>query len=116
VQGAFGQASRRCLGDLLHGVKIDIESGAVVAEPATGHNLTPLGRELTDFVEFLGREPAPCHDASCLGVNAKLDREPVPIGLRNQTSQDKAVHDLNRAAAGLLTWTQTPDLGQNTGS
>jgi hypothetical protein len=57
LQGAFGQAGCRRLGDLLHGVEIDIESGTVVAEPATGHNLAPLRGELTDFLEFLGREP-----------------------------------------------------------
>jgi hypothetical protein len=94
LQRAFGQAGRRRLGDLFHGVEIDIESGTVVAEPATGHNLAPLGRELTDFLEFLGREPTACHDASSLGVNAKPDQGLVPLGLRNQTPQDKAVHDL----------------------
>src|SRR4029079_16553987 len=47
-----------------------------------------------EFVEFLGRDALTGHDASCLGVNAKPDRGLVPHGLRNPTSQDKAVHDL----------------------
>ena len=54
LQGALGEAGGGGLGDLLHGVEIDIESGAVVAEGAAGDDFAPLGGEVTEFLEFLG--------------------------------------------------------------
>jgi hypothetical protein len=94
LQGAFGEAGRGRPGDLLHGVEIDIESGAGLAEGAAGDDLAPLAGALAEFVELLRRDATTGHDASCLGVNAKPGRGLVPDGLRNQTSQDKAVHEL----------------------
>jgi hypothetical protein len=43
LQGALGESSGGSMGDLLHGVEIDIEAGAVVAKGASG-NECPSGR------------------------------------------------------------------------
>ena len=93
LQGAFGDAGRGRLGDLLHRVEIDVESGAVRAEGPAGDDLAPLTGELAEFVEILRRDATTGQDASCLEVNDKPGRGLDPDGLRNQTSQDKAVHD-----------------------
>jgi hypothetical protein len=99
LQSAFGHAGGRGLSDLLHRVEIDIESRTLVAEGAAGDDLAPLRRELPQFIELLGRERSPCHDASHQRVTAEPGRGLAHDGLRNPTSQDKAVHDL--AAGGI---------------
>jgi hypothetical protein len=65
LQGAFGQAGGGRLGDLLHGVEVDVEPRAGVAEGAAGNDLAPLRRELPEFVQFLLCKRSACHDASC---------------------------------------------------
>ena len=43
VQRAFGQACGGGPRDLLHGVEIDVEAGALVAEGAAGNDFAPAG-------------------------------------------------------------------------
>jgi len=68
LQSPFGQASGSGLGDLLHGIEIDVESRAGIAEGASGDDFSPLGGEAAEFLEFLGGELAWRHGASCAGV------------------------------------------------
>ena len=66
LQSAFGETGGRRLGDLLHGVEINLKSGAIVAEGAAGDDFAPLGGELAEFVEVVRRQVAPCHAPSSL--------------------------------------------------
>jgi hypothetical protein len=52
-EGPFGQAGSRGRGDLLHGLEIDIQARAGLAEGTTGNDFPPLGSEFTDFLELL---------------------------------------------------------------
>lgn len=70
LQGALVEAGGGGLGDLLHGVEVDVESGAVVTEGAAGDDFAPLGRQITEFLELLRGKLAACHEGSCLGVRA----------------------------------------------
>jgi len=54
LQGALVEAGGGSLGDLLHGVEVDVQSGAVVAEGATGDDFAPLGCQITEFLELCG--------------------------------------------------------------
>jgi hypothetical protein len=58
------------LGDLLHGVEIDVEPRPLVAEGASGDDFAPLGGQIAEFLELLGGELASRHGVSCLGVRA----------------------------------------------
>lgn len=78
LQGALGESRGGGQGNLLHGRKIDIESGPVVAEGASGDDFAPLSGEAAEFVEFLRGEAAACHDASCLGVEVKARGKMAP--------------------------------------
>jgi len=71
LQGPLRQAGGRGLGDLLHGVEVDVEPGAGVAEGASGDDFAPLGGEGAEFLEFLRRELASRHSASCAGVTGR---------------------------------------------
>jgi hypothetical protein len=75
LQGALVEPGGGGLSDLLHGVEIDVESGAVVAEGAAGDDFAPLGRQITEFLELWGSELASRHDASHLGVRATEPKE-----------------------------------------
>jgi hypothetical protein len=68
LQGPFGQAGGGRLGNLLHGVEIDVEPGSGVAEGASGDDFAPLGSEVTQFLELLGGKLASRHGASCARV------------------------------------------------
>jgi hypothetical protein len=85
LQGALGETGGGRPGDLLHGPEIDIESGPVVAEGASGDDLAPLGGEVVEFLEFLGRKGAACHDASCIAVKTRAREKVVPVKLRPRT-------------------------------
>ena len=78
VQGALGEAGRGGAGDLLHGVEIDVEPRAVVAEGASGDDFAPLGGQVTEFLKFFGGERTASHDASCVGVGPIPTEKPVP--------------------------------------
>jgi hypothetical protein len=74
LQGALVEAGGGGLGDLLHGVEVDVQPRAVVAEGAAGDDFAPLGGQITEFLEFLGGELASRHGASCLGVRTTTGR------------------------------------------
>jgi hypothetical protein len=78
LQGSLGESGGGGGGDLLHGAEIDVESGALVAEGAAGDDLAPAGGEVVEFLEFVGRESAGSHDASCLGVETRTREKRVP--------------------------------------
>jgi hypothetical protein len=78
VQGALGEAGSGGEGDLLHGIEIDIESGSVLAEGASGDDFAPLGGQVTEFLKFFGGERTASHDASCVGVGPIPTEKPVP--------------------------------------
>lgn len=71
LQGAFGESSGSGTGELLHGVEIDVESGPVVAEGASGDDFAPRGSEALELLELFGSEGAACHDASCMEVKKR---------------------------------------------
>src|SRR5262249_32805932 len=62
----LGQASGRGRCDLLQRPKVDLGAGAGLAEGATGNDFSPLGRQVTDFLDLLRRESALRHEQSCL--------------------------------------------------
>jgi hypothetical protein len=68
LQGSLGEPGGGGAGDLLHSIEIDIESGSVVAKGASGNDFAPLGGEVVEFLEFLRRKGAACHEVSCVGV------------------------------------------------
>jgi hypothetical protein len=65
-QGPFGHAGGGDAGDVLHGLEIDIRARPGVAEGASGDDFAPLGGEVADFLEVLGRKLAMRHGLSCL--------------------------------------------------
>jgi hypothetical protein len=65
-EGALGEPGGGGAGDVLHGLAIDVGAGPLVAEGTAGDDFAPLGGEITDFLEFLGRELASRHGLSCL--------------------------------------------------
>jgi hypothetical protein len=65
-EGPFRQAGSRGRGDLLHGLEIDLQARAGLAEGATGNDFAPLGSEFTDFLELLRGDLRACHGWSCL--------------------------------------------------
>jgi len=85
LQGALGQSGGSGVGDLLHGIEIDVEPGPVVAEGASGDDFAPLSGQLTEFLKFLGCKRAACHDASCVEVKAKEREQVVPVKVRPRT-------------------------------
>jgi hypothetical protein len=60
-EGAFGEASGRGAGELLHGLEVGVQAGALVAEGAAGDNFAPVGGEVADFLEEFWREFATRH-------------------------------------------------------
>jgi hypothetical protein len=85
LQGALGQAGGGGLGNLLHGREIDVESGSVVPEGASGDDFAPLRGEVAEFLKFLGGEGAACHAASCVGVEARTKEKVAPVRLWRST-------------------------------
>jgi len=65
-QGSGGNARGRGGGDVLQGLEIDVGAGSLVAVGVAGDDLAPLGGEVADFLEVLGRELAARHGLSCL--------------------------------------------------
>jgi hypothetical protein len=49
------------VGDLFHGAKVDVESGSVVPEGASGDDFGPLFGEVVELLQFVGRELVRCH-------------------------------------------------------
>jgi hypothetical protein len=94
LQGALGEAGGGSECDLLHGVEIDVESGPVVAEGASGDDFAPLGGEVVEFLEFFGGQGAACHAASCVEVKRRTVEKVDHVRIWPRTSHGKAVHDL----------------------
>jgi hypothetical protein len=85
LQGAFGETGGGGLGDLLHGIEIDVESGSLVAEGTAGNNSAPLRGEVAELLKFLGGKGAACHAASCVGVEASAKLKVAPVRLWRST-------------------------------
>lgn len=60
-QSAFGQSRGGSVSQLLHGVKIDVESGSLLAEGSSGDNFAPIGGEVADFLEKFGGKLSAWH-------------------------------------------------------
>jgi hypothetical protein len=76
VEGAFEESGSGGLGDLLQGVQIEFQG---VVAGASGNDFAPSSGEFTEFLEFLGREGAACHAASCLGVETRRKEGVFPL-------------------------------------
>jgi hypothetical protein len=73
-ENAFGQPGGGGVGELLHGVAIDVESGSLFAESTSCDNFGPASGQGADFLkEFRGKFTAR-HGESCL-VLAVMTRE-----------------------------------------
>ena len=55
-EGSFGQASGSGPCDLLHRVEIDLGAWTILTEGVPGDDFAPASSQVTDFLEFLGRE------------------------------------------------------------
>jgi hypothetical protein len=71
-QGAFRQASGRSVGELLHGLEVGVQSGAVLAEGTSGNDFAPAGSEVTDFSEEFGGKCTARHLRYYLVLAAKV--------------------------------------------
>ncbi len=58
-------------GDPFQGGQVGVEAWAGVAEGASGHDLAPAGRHITDILEFFGGEWRSGHALPCLGLAPK---------------------------------------------
>jgi hypothetical protein len=67
-ESALGESGSGSSGDLFQGGEVGVESGAGLAEGPAGNDFAPLGSQITDFLEVLGRKLRACHRRSCLGV------------------------------------------------
>jgi hypothetical protein len=65
---AFGEPGGGRGGELFQGGEIEVEARAVGTESPSGDNFAPLGGQVTDVLEVLGRKFAACHRQSCLRV------------------------------------------------
>jgi hypothetical protein len=65
-EGALGQAGGGGGGELLHGVHVDVQARARVAEGSAGDDFAPPGGQFTDILELLGRDRGVRHGPSCL--------------------------------------------------
>jgi hypothetical protein len=74
-QGARGQTNRCGAGDLLHGVEVDVEAGAVGAEGVFGDDFAPASGEGVDLLQHLGGELASRHSLSCLVLVESVGEE-----------------------------------------
>jgi len=85
LQSALGETGSGGAGDWLHGIQIDVEAGAVVAEGATGDDFAPAGGKVAKFLEFLGGEGASWHAAPCLEVESTTRAEVDSGKIRRRT-------------------------------
>lgn len=75
LEGAGGQAAGGGDRDLFHGVQVDVEAGAVVAEGVADDNLAPLVGQVVDSLEVLGGKFARRHGLNFLAVRANGEEE-----------------------------------------
>jgi hypothetical protein len=64
----LGQSPGGGRGDLFEGGQVGVEAGAGIPEGPARHNFAPLGRQVTDILEFLGSQLRSGHRLSCLEV------------------------------------------------
>jgi hypothetical protein len=67
-EGALGESGRGCCGELFQGSEVGVESRSGLAEGPARDDFAPLGREITDSLEVLGRKLGAYHRLSYLGV------------------------------------------------
>ena len=89
LEGARGQAAGGGDRDLFHGVQIDVEAGAVVAEGVADDNLAPLVGQVVDFLEVLGRKFARRHGLNFLAVRANGEEEFAVVVIERQPDHAK---------------------------
>ena len=65
---ALGEAGSGSGGELFQSGESSVGAGASLAKGPSGDNFAPLGGQLTDLVEVLGRKLRACHRLSYLGV------------------------------------------------
>jgi hypothetical protein len=65
-QGAGGAAGGRRRREVLHGFKIDLRAGSLVAEGVARDDFAPLGSKVADFLEVLRGKLTAWHGLSCL--------------------------------------------------
>jgi hypothetical protein len=85
LQGALGEPSGGGVGDLLHGIEIDIESGPIVVKGASGNDFAPPSGEAAEFMQFLRCKGTACHNASCVEVKSRKRERVVPVRIRPRT-------------------------------
>jgi hypothetical protein len=68
---ALGQAGRGGVGDVFHGLEINLLARPGVAEGTAGDDLAPLRGEVANFLQLLGRELATRHGQSFLVLVTK---------------------------------------------
>jgi hypothetical protein len=71
AEGAFGEAGRGGVGELLHGLEVGVEAGACVAEGVAGDDFAPASGEFTDFLEECRGKFTTCHGRYRLVLAAK---------------------------------------------
>jgi hypothetical protein len=71
-QGTLSQTGGRSVGNLLHGVEVNIEARAILTKGAAGNNFTPAGGKVTDLLQLFRGKFASWHGLSCLVVAKKL--------------------------------------------
>jgi hypothetical protein len=100
LQGALGESDGGSTGDLLHGVPIDLEAGAVVAQGAFGDDFTPAGGEVLKFLQVLrvaGR-PSGVEYPLIQARGNQRDGEHIPgSGIALPSSRPGFLHPLGRA-------------------
>jgi hypothetical protein len=85
LQRSLSESSGGGAGELLHGLQIDVKTGTLVTEGASGDDFAPLGSESLEFLELLGSEGAAWHGASCIGVKTMVPEKMVSVNLRLRT-------------------------------
>jgi hypothetical protein len=67
-ESALRESGGGSRGELFQGSEVGVESGSGLAEGPASNDFAPLGSEITDFLQVLGRKWRACHRLSCLGV------------------------------------------------
>jgi hypothetical protein len=74
-EGALEQALGGGLRGLLQGEQVRVQGRAPVAEGPPGDDFAPLGGEVTELLEVLGRQRAGGHELSYLGLAPRDETE-----------------------------------------
>ena len=86
LESSLGQPVGGSGGDLLEGLEVHVESGALVADGPLGDGRGPLPCEFVELLELLGCEAGRRHGSSCLAVASMTGRGfPIPPSKHRQT-------------------------------